>query len=154
MTVRFRSRCVVQAIIVRVAGQDDRYTLPDPELRAYDHGLGTLSVDGELRGYLASVIGRMTFPSTEPWPWFRIIWLDGRMEPPFEDYGPNWWTVRELDAGKFDHHGPSTLKEHRVLGVTFRYSVSGDPCVFDFAWLDRNEAAAKWDELGLTDEDF
>lgn len=144
----------MQAIIVRMAGQDDRYTLPDPELRAYDHGLGTLSADGELRGYLASVIGRMTFPSAEPWPWFRIIWLDGRMEPPFEDYGPNWWTVRELDAGKLDHHGPSTLKEHRVLGVTFRNSVSGDPCVFDFAWLDRNEAAAKWDELGLTDEDF
>lgn len=46
------------------------------------------------------------------------------------------------------------MKERRVLGKTFRYSVAGDHCVFDFAWLDRNEAAVKWDELGLTDEDF
>lgn len=38
---------------------DEPYTLPDPELRAYDHGVGTLSVDGELRGYLASVVGYM-----------------------------------------------------------------------------------------------
>jgi len=154
MTEQISSPCVAQAIIVRMAGKDDYYTLPDPELRAYDHGLGTLSVDGELHGYLASVVGRMTFPSTQPWPWFRIIWLDGRIEPRFEDYGPSWWTVRELDAGRLDHHGPSTMKERRFLGMPFRYSVSGDPCVFDFAWLDRNEAAAKWEELGLTDEDL
>lgn len=42
---------------------DDGYALPDPELRAYDHGVGTLRVDGELRGYLASVAMRMAFPS-------------------------------------------------------------------------------------------
>lgn len=137
-----------------MAGQDNSYTLLDPELRAYDHGLGTLSVDGELRGYLASVVSRMTLQSKGPWPWFRIIWLDGRKEPRFEDYGPDWWTVRELDAGKLEYHGPSTDKERRILGLPLRYSVSGDPCVFDFAWLGREQAAAKWDELGLTDEDF
>jgi hypothetical protein len=136
-----------------MAGPDD-YTLPDPQLRAYDHGLGTLSVDGELHGYLASVVGRMSFPSRQLWPWFRIIWLDGRMEAPFEDYGPGWVTVRELDVGTLEHHGPSTTKERRFLGLPFRYSVPGDPCVFDFAWLDREEAAAKWEELGLTDEHF
>lgn len=137
-----------------MAGQDDPYTLPDPELRAYDHGLGTLSLNGELRGYLASVVGRMTFPSKGPWPWFRVIWLDGRKEPRFEDYGPGWWTVRELDAGKLEHHGPTIDKERRVFGIPFRYSVYGPNCVFDFAWLDREQAAATWDELGLTDEDF
>lgn len=137
-----------------MARQDDSYSLPDPELRAYDHGLGTLSVDGELRGYLGSVVSRMTFPSGGPWPWFRVIWLDGRMESLFEDYGPDWLTVRELDAGKFEYHEPSIDKERRILGLPFRYSQSGDPCVFDFAWLNREEAAAKWDELDLTDEDF
>lgn len=137
-----------------MAGRDDAYTLPDPGLRAYDHGVGTLSVDGVLRGYLASVVGRITFPSRGMWPWFRIIWLDGRREPAFEDYGPGWWTVRQLDSGKLDLFGPSRMKERRIPGKAFRYSVSGAPCVFDFAWLDDNEAAAKWDELGLTDEDF
>lgn len=128
------------------------YTLPDPQLRAFDHGVGTLSVDGQLRGYLASVVGHMA--DGEPWPWFRIIWLDGRKDEPFEDYGPDWRTVRELDAGKLDHHGPSVVRERRILGKAVRYSVSGVPCVFDFAWLGRDEAVAKWDELGLADEDF
>ncbi len=137
-----------------MAGQEDSYTLPDPELRAYDHGIGALSVDGELRGYLASVLSQMTFPSKGPWPWLRVIWLDGRMEPRFEDCGSEWWTVRELDAGKFEYHGPSIDKERRFLGIPFRYSESGDRCVFDFAWLGREAAAAKWDELGLTDDDF
>lgn len=137
-----------------MARQDNSYTLLDPELRTYDHGLGTLSVDGELRGYLACVVIRMTYPSNSPWPWFRVIWLDGRMEPRFEDYGPGWWTVRELDAGKLEYWGPSTDKERRIFGLPFRYSVPGDDCVFDFSWLQREEAAAKWDELGLTDGDF
>ncbi|MFC6705474.1 hypothetical protein [Flexivirga alba] len=96
----------------------------------------------------------MTFPDKGPWPWFRIIWLDGRTEPPFEDYGPGWWTVRELDAGKLDHHGASAVRERRILGKVFRYSVSGDSCEFDFEWLDRDQAAAKWEELGLADDDF
>ena len=137
-----------------MAGQDDSYTLPDPQLRAYDHGLGTLSVDGELRGYLASVVSRMAFPSRGLWPWFRVIWLDGRIEPRFEDYGPHWCTVRELDAGRFEYNAPSVDIERRILGVPTRYSVSGDPCVFDFAWLNREEAAAQWDNLGLTDQLF
>lgn len=137
-----------------MAEPDDHYTLPDPELGAYDHGVGTLSVDGELHGYLASVVHRMTFPAKGAWPWFRVIWLDGRMEPRTEDYGPDWPMVRELDAGWLEQSGPSTMKVRRFLGMSFRYSVSGDPCVFDFAWLEPNEAAAKWEELGLTDDDF
>lgn len=40
MTEQFTSRCVVQAIIDRMAGQDDSYTLPDPELRVYDQRSG------------------------------------------------------------------------------------------------------------------
>jgi hypothetical protein len=29
------------------------------ELRAYDHGVGTLSIDGVLQGHLASVVGKI-----------------------------------------------------------------------------------------------
>ena len=46
------------------------------------------------------------------------------------------------------------MKERRILGKTIRYSVPGEPCIFDFHWLDDNEAAAKWLELGVTDDDF
>ena len=38
------------------------YDLPDPDMSAYDHGLGTLRVDGEPKGYLASVRLQMDFP--------------------------------------------------------------------------------------------
>ena len=76
------------------------------------------------------------------------------MEPREEDYGPNWPMVRELDAGRLEQSGPSAMKVRRFLGMPFRYSVSGDPCVFDFSWLKPDEAAAKWEELGLTDDDF
>ena len=45
------------------------YTLPDPTLRAYDHGVGTLRIDGEIKGYLASIVGEMRLIGPgEPWP--------------------------------------------------------------------------------------
>ncbi|HEX6870004.1 MAG TPA: hypothetical protein VF163_02810 [Micromonosporaceae bacterium] len=39
------------------------------------------------------------------WFWCQINWLDGRRDDPEEDYGPNWHTVAELEAGKFDSTG-------------------------------------------------
>ena len=36
-----------------------RYELPDPTLRAYDRGVGTLRLGGEVHGYLASVVGEI-----------------------------------------------------------------------------------------------
>lgn len=88
---------------------DDSYTLPDPELRAYDQGVGTLSVGGEFRGYLASVVRRMTFlPRSRG----RALGSSG------------WWPQR------------AALRGLRP-------------------WLvDRDDAAAVWDDLDLTDEDF
>jgi hypothetical protein len=111
--------------MVRMARPDDSYSLPEPELRAYDHGLGTLSVDGELRGYLACVVGRLTFPSRGPWPWFRS---SGRMAAwsRFEDYGPEWWTVRELESGKLEYHGRITELERRVRRFAVRTSTYAD----------------------------
>ncbi|MEN0071516.1 MAG: hypothetical protein AAGC63_10945 [Propionicimonas sp.] len=130
------------------------YDLPDPDLKAYDHGVGTLRVDGELKGYLASVRLTMTFPARQWWPWFVIVWTDERKERSFEDYGPKWYTVRELDAGSLDHHGPSVPRSKTVLGRSFHYDEDGEPQVYEFAWLPPDEAAAKWRELGLSDDDF
>lgn len=134
----------------------ERYELPDPTLRAYNHGIGTLSVGGEVRGYLASVVGEIKFPGRAPWPWFVIVWLDGTKERSFEDYGPHWYTVRELDSGYLDHYGPATPKERRWgwFGRTLKYTQQGEPRRYEFAWLPTDEAAEQWVELGLTDNDF
>ena len=113
------------------------YDLPDPDLATYDHGLGELRLDGELKGYLASVRLRMSFPARQWWPWFVIVWADGRKDRAFEDYGPKWLTVRELEAGYFEH-----------------YPESGEPEVYEFRWLKPGEAGAKWAELGLAEDDF
>jgi hypothetical protein len=135
----------------RRARAERRYDLPDPELRAFDHGVGTLSIDGVLQGHLASVVGKIAFPSRSPWPWFVVVWTDGTKEPAFEDYGPEWHVVRELDAGFLDHHGPSVVTKRGRLGTTFR---EGPRCVFEFAWLPKDAAAERWRLLGLSDGDF
>lgn len=133
----------------------ERYELPDPTLRAYDRGVGTLSVGGEVRGYLASVVGEIKFPGRAPWPWFVVVWLDGTKERSFEDYGPDWCTVSELDGGFFDHYEQGTRKERRGwFGRRIKYTEQGEPLRYEFAWLLPDEAAGKWDELGLTDNDF
>lgn len=113
------------------------YDLPDPNLAAYDHGLGELRVNGELQGYLASVRLEMSFPARQWWPWFVIVRTDGHKVGAFEDYGPKWLTVRELDAGYLDDYSPS-----------------GEPQVYEFSWFPSDQAATKWMELGLTEDDF
>lgn len=134
---------------------NDECEICDATLRSLKNGVGTLKLDGLLKGYLASIVGQMTFPST-PWPWFVVVWLDGTKEPSFEDHGPRWWTVRELEAGKFEHPlGPGTATRKRFLGILPYTSIEPGPEVtFEFAWLPPSEAAAKWEELGLNDSDF
>lgn len=117
--------------------RDSDYVLPDPEMTAYDHGVGTLKVDGELRGYLASTLMTMSFPRGEWWPWFVVVWLDGTKERSEEDYGPEWYTVRELDAGFYECH-----------------TQEGNLQRFEFARLPRDKAAVMWEQLGLTPHDF
>lgn len=133
----------------------DRYELPDPTLRAFDRGVGVLSVDGEVRGYLASVVGEIKVPGRSPWPWLVRVWLDGTKERSEEDYGPGWYIVRELDAGYLDDFEPSIPMERRGwFGRTIQYRKQGARCRYDFAWLPADEAAAKWIELDLKDSDF
>lgn len=130
------------------------YQPPDPTFGAYDRGIGTLSLDGEVVGHLASRVLDMSFPSRQPWLWFLIVWLDGSREPKFEDYGPDWWIARELDSGRFDHFRPSVIAERKLLGFRFEAVTRGEPVVFDFEWLSPEMARAKWFEFGLTDADF
>lgn len=139
---------------LEATGQPRIYELPDPLLRAYQHGVGTLSVDGDLVGHLASVVLEMRFPRRQPWVWFVIVWLDGSREFKLEDYGPSWYIVRELDKGYFEHHGPSVTTEKRVFGIPLVSSKPGSPVTFDFAWLPPDIASRRWDELGLVDADF
>lgn len=128
--------------------------LPDPDLAAFDHGLGSLQADGVLKGYLASVRTKLSFPPGQWQLWFVIVWADGSKELPFEDYGPGWYAVRELNAGYLDHFGPSTRWTKSILGYPMHIVDGGEPQKYEFAWLPPDEAAAKWHELGLTDRDF
>ena len=128
------------------------YLLPDPRLAAYDRGLGTLKIDGELRGYLASYLGGQL--PVDPRPWFVIVWTDGTKEKSFGDHGPQWQTVRGLDAGYLNHHEQGTTTEGRFLGFRTVSTRPGPPCRYEFAWLPPAEAARKWGQLGLTDDDF
>jgi hypothetical protein len=130
------------------------YELTESTSKALDHGVGTLHVRGELKGYLASVLGETRFPSRQPWAWFVIVWLDGRKENSFEDYGPMWPIVRELDGGYFDYFEPSVMSDQKFFGLTIQSRKLGPPRLYEFAWLPAAEAAEKWRELGLADSDF
>lgn len=135
-------------------GQPKVYQPVDPSLRTYDHRLGSLILDGSAVGHIASVVGEMRFPARQPWVWFIVVWLDGSREFPFEDYGPGWYTIRELDAGYLAYHLPSKMTEKRFFG---RRLVSGTPGTsreFKVEWLPADKAASQWEELGLVDEDF
>ncbi len=96
----------------------------------------------------------MWFPPGRVWPWFVIVWADGTKESSFEDYGPLWLTVRELDAGYLQHYGPSKITEKRFLGMRGLSVTPGAPSRFEFEWLPRAEAEAQWRRLGLVDADF
>lgn len=126
------------------------YELPDPQLRAYDRGVATLSVDGEVRGHLASIL------TTEPHPrpWFVVVWPDGAKERPFGDEGPRWPIVRQLDAGRLEHAERGTRTERRFLGMRVVEVRPGPPCRYDVAWLPPADAARMWQRLGLATEDF
>ena len=131
------------------------YVLPDPAMSVFDRGIGELRFAGELVGHLASALGEMGFfEPRQPWPWFLVIWLDGSREPIFEDYGPEWLTVKELDEGHFHYFEPSAQSTRRILGTTWTVSKPGPPREFEFIRLAPEDAERKWNELALLDSDF
>lgn len=59
-----------------------------------------------------------------PWPfgrkhqecmWSKLCWLDGRQAVPEDDYGPEWYTVAELEQGTFEDTG-SVFDVRRLEG--------------------------------------
>ena len=135
-------------------GRLEPFPLSDDQLRAYHRAVATLSLDGAVVGHLASIVGSMVLPTNAPWPWFVIVWSDGTTEPPFEDYGPLWPVVRELEAGYLDHHGPSTSREGRFLGFRVVSRTPGPSTRFEVERLPADAAAQAWMRLGLSDDDF
>lgn len=129
----------------------ERYQLLDSTLSRYDHAIAELRVGEGERAHLACVVMRQL--NGDPWPWFVVVWPDGRKELPDEDYGPEWWTVREWDAGHFTYWGePSLIGRKRFFGS---HSVHDSPEItYDVTWLAPDAAAARWHRLGLTDSDF
>lgn len=136
------------------SGQPKVYEPADRALRAYDHGVGSLILNGSVVGHIASVVWEMRFPARQPWVWFIIVWLDGRREFPFEDYGPGWYTIRELDAGYLMHHLPSVTVEKRFFGRRFLSGTPGKAQTFEVEWLPQDVAARRWEQLGLVEDDF
>ena len=60
-------------------------------MASLDRRVARLSVDGVVRAHLACVVHEMRARGGwAPWPWFVVIWPDGRKEPAEEDYGPAW----------------------------------------------------------------
>ena len=135
-------------------GQPRIYEPADPSLRSYHRAVWALSVDGEPYGHVACVVLEMTWPRRTPWLWFLVVWSDGRRELPFEDYGPEWYALREIDAGFLDYHLPSTSAEQRLLWRRVSANKHGAPRRFALEKLSGEVAARRWDELALKDEDF
>ncbi|MFK4113116.1 hypothetical protein ACI2K6_00635 [Microbacterium sp. NPDC006705] len=129
-------------------------TPTDDTLQAYDRRIGALVIEDQVVGHVASVVREMRFPSRQRWLWFTVVWPDGSRELPFEDYGPGWHTVRELEAGYLAYHLQSTVHERRLLGRHWLSARWGASQTFGVRWLEGDVAARRWLELGLRDEDF
>jgi len=67
------------------------------------------STEGWVEAYLTCQVIRMrSLPFLwvkREWLWYQVNWLDGRRDEPQEDYGPGWYTVAELEQGKFEYDG-------------------------------------------------
>ncbi|WP_295828968.1 hypothetical protein [uncultured Microbacterium sp.] len=135
-------------------GQPRIYEPADPSLRSYDRAVWALSADGEPQGHVACVVLEMAWPRRIPWLWFVVVWPDGRRELPFEDYGPGWYALREIDAGVLDQHLPSVTVEQRFLWRRVSADKPGAPRRFALEKLSGEVAARRWDELALGNGDF
>ena len=78
----------------------------DPRLDPYRDAVWELRREGRVVAYLTTeVVGMRSLPLPwvkREWLWYQVNWLDGRRDRPEEDYGPNWYTVAELEDGRFE----------------------------------------------------
>jgi len=135
-------------------GEPQVYEPCDASLRSYHHAVWTLSIDGELHGHLACVVSEMMWPPRAPWLWFLVVWIDGRREPPFEDCGLGWYTLRDIDAGYLEYHLPSMTVEQRFLWARISADQHGAPRRYTVEGFPADLAAHRWDELRLQDDQF
>lgn len=65
-----------------------------------------LGRDGGTLGCVITTVARMrslpAFWVKREWLRYQVHWLDGRQDPPGEDYGPGWYVVAELEENRFD----------------------------------------------------
>jgi hypothetical protein len=113
---------------------------PDPMLDPFRQGIAVLRRNGELAGYVATMVGTFWSPShplsRQWWIWLTVVWANGDHEPPFEDYPP-WTSVREIHSGTFTwDEGDARRGEYTA------------------EWLTEGEREAAWAALGLTPGDF
>ncbi|WP_019147253.1 hypothetical protein [Timonella senegalensis] len=84
----------------------------DPRLDIFRDGVWELSLDGEVKGWLTTSVnimrGRPLFWVKQEQMWYQTHWLDGTHGFPEEDYGPAWYAVKELRAGKFEGRYPES----------------------------------------------
>lgn len=72
----------------------------------------------------------------QPWVWLVVVWADGTKERAVEDYPP-WTYVREIWDGVFVWERPAPLGGE--------YTVE---------WVPDHERDARWQELGITLDNF
>ncbi|WP_269306447.1 hypothetical protein [Aeromicrobium sp. HA] len=81
----------------------------DPRLHPFREAVWELSRDGVIVGHLISDIWPMRslplFWKRQEHMWFALVWADGKVDRPNEDYGPDWCTVSELEQGFLDEGG-------------------------------------------------
>lgn len=112
----------------------------EPRLKPFDRGAVVLRDGIELVGHVVSVVSSFWSPlrplRKQSCVWFTVIWADGQRENPFDDYPPGWFTVEEIESGRFIWSQGTHQGEYKaeILGP--------------------EAAAATWDELGVTPSDL
>ena len=111
----------------------------DSALDVFDRGCLVLRRGGHVAGHLATLLSTFWSPgrplTLQDRVWFVVVWDDGERESLIEDYPP-WSYVTEIQAGVLvwesgPHQGAYTV-----------------------AWLSDGEAAARWEALGITVDEF